>query len=124
MGHTALRERIRRSSDLQFVCLAQFFMIEQPSVHFLTVGWDRSLIETLCDPVAARIQRRFTHLLHPRYTSQDWGSGARRSDVLFFHESSRPAMPLPDHELLASLERRGVPTVHNMIMSDRVVSKL
>lgn len=33
-------------------------------------------------------------------------------------------MPLPDHELLASLERRGVPTVHNMIMSDRVVSKL
>jgi hypothetical protein len=34
------------------------------------------------------------------------------------------AMPPADPEFLASLEQEGVPTIHNMIMSDRVVSKL
>jgi hypothetical protein len=33
-------------------------------------------------------------------------------------------MPAPDRQLLASLEQDGVPSVHNMIMGDRIVSKL
>lgn len=33
-------------------------------------------------------------------------------------------MPQPDRQLLASLERDDVPTLHNMIMGDRFVSKL
>ena len=33
-------------------------------------------------------------------------------------------MPEPDPRLLASLEQDGIPTIHNMIMGDSIVSKL
>ena len=33
-------------------------------------------------------------------------------------------MPAADKSLLASLEQDGLPTIHNMIMGDRIVSKL
>lgn len=99
-------------------------MSEQDPFHFVTVGWDCILIEGLCDPVAARIHSRFSHLLHPRYTSVESGLVGTRSDVYFFRRNLRQLMPQPDHELLASLEREGVPTIHNMIMGDRIVSTL
>jgi hypothetical protein len=46
------------------------------------------------------------------------------SGVSFFCDDMRMALPPVDRELLASLELEGVPTVHNMIMSDRHVSKV
>jgi hypothetical protein len=45
-------------------------------------------------------------------------------DVYFFRDDIRMPIQPGDRQLLASLEQDGVPTIHNMIMSDRVVSKL
>jgi len=46
------------------------------------------------------------------------------SDKYFFADDHRIRIPAPDRAFLSSLEREGVPTVHNMILSDRVVSAL
>ena len=51
-------------------------------------------------------------------------SGRPDPGLHFFRESPRDAIPEPDHELLWSLEAEGVPTIHNMILGDRVLSAL
>ena len=42
----------------------------------------------------------------------------------FFREHLRECMPDADPDFLASLEREGVPTIHNMILGDPIVSKI
>ncbi len=43
---------------------------------------------------------------------------------MFFRDDLGQRMPEPDLELLTSLEQDGVPTIHNMILGDRIVSRL
>ena len=99
-------------------------MTQQPAFHMVTVGWDLSLVEGLCDSIAARSQARFSHVMHPRYIKSEWPDLSRRSDVYFFRDHLRQRMPDPDPQLLASLEHAEIPTIHNMVMGDRVVSSL
>lgn len=99
-------------------------MTEAVEFRLVTVGWIEGLIEDLWDPIAARGNERISHILHPSYTSAQRENRRSRPDVYFFRDDLRQRMPAADHQLLASLEQEGVPTIHNMIMSDRIVSKL
>ena len=92
--------------------------------RLLTVGMPPLLVQDLWDRVGAQLDFPLLHLVHPSYDKRSWGGSARRTDQYFFREDIRVPMPPPDRELLASVEREGVPTLHNMIMSDRILSKL
>jgi len=92
--------------------------------HFLTVGASARLVRSLWDRIAARAGVRISHLVHPTYDRASWDAAVTSNRVYFVREDMRMSMPAPDRRLLESLERRDVPTIHNMIMSDRVVSKL
>ena len=94
------------------------------SLHFVTVGTSPGLVRDLWDRIAARGTYSISHIVHPSFDRESWGARASSKQVHFLREDMRLPMPSPDRELLASLERVGVPTVHNMIMSDRMVSKL
>ena len=74
-------------------------------------------------PIAAKSRHRYSHILHPRYSALEF-QGRPNRGLHFFRESPRDAIPEPDHELLCSLEAEGVPTIHNMILGDRVLSAL
>jgi hypothetical protein len=53
-----------------------------------------------------------------------YGERLNGSHIHWFFESKPTRLPPADQELLASLEQTGVPTVHNMILSDRIACKL
>ena len=91
--------------------------------HVVTVGLDEVLLDGMYRPIAAKSRHRFSHILHPRYSALSFG-GRPDPGLHFFREIPRDAIPEPDHELLWSLEAEGVPTIHNMILGDRVVSAL
>jgi hypothetical protein len=67
---------------------------------------------------------RMSHIVHASYTVDSWNEEIPARDVYFFRDDWRAKMPQPDRQLLASLEIEGVPTIHNMILSDRFVAKL
>lgn len=93
--------------------------------RFLTVGWEPRLIERLWAAIGVEPGIRVSHLLHPRVSPQDWAITPPGFDVDYFRKGSQtPRMPEPDRALLASIEADDVPTIHNMILGDRVVSKL
>jgi hypothetical protein len=94
------------------------------SFHFVTVGTSPVLVRNLWDRIAARGNYRISHIVHPSFDRRSWGDGLKTRDKYFVREDIRMKMPPPDRDLLVSLEREGVPTIHNMIMSDRVVSTL
>lgn len=99
-------------------------MNQKSAFHILTVGWDRTLIVNLCDRIEAKGAVRFSHLVHPRFTQREWPERPQRPDIYFFRQDLKQRMPAPDHQLLASLERDGIPTIHEMILGDRILSKL
>lgn len=100
-------------------------MSAEAAFRFLTVGWGRELVERLWSGLAPGGPIRVSHLLHPRMTPSDWPAPREGLDLHYFREAgASPPMPEPDLDLLASLEQEGVPTVHNMILGDRVLSKL
>jgi hypothetical protein len=92
--------------------------------HFLTVGTSARMVRNLWDRIAARGGFRVSHLVHPTYDPTSWDRAVSPNRIYFFRDDIHMRMPSPDRELLESLERQDVPTIHNMIMSDRVVSKL
>lgn len=92
--------------------------------HVVTVGWPKVLVEELCPEIAARGGVRFSHVAHPRHLAADGPAGTPDNSVHFFRERRTDALPPADAGLLASLERPGVPTIHNMILGDRVVCRL
>lgn len=92
--------------------------------HILTVGSSSRLVRNLWDRIAARGGLRIAHLVHPTYDRASWDESVTSNRVYFVREDMRISMPTPDRQLLESLERGDVPSIHNMIMSDRVVSKL
>lgn len=91
--------------------------------HVVTVGWEARLIEGILDRVEARGQTRFTHLV---MSPRDRGTKPRPVGAapMLLLKDKRMVLPPADPELLASLEATGVPTIHNMIMGDRVVRHL
>jgi hypothetical protein len=92
--------------------------------QILTNGMDLRLVRSLWNRVVARADLRIAHLLHPTYDRGSWDAAATSSGVYFVREDLREPMPAPDRALLESLERDDLPTIHNMILSDRVVSLL
>lgn len=96
----------------------------QDTFSILTVGWDHSTIKSLYDRIAEKSEYHFSHIVHPKYTPQDWPSQPPHHSIYFFRDSFRQHIPNPDYQFLASLEQEGVPTIHNMIMGDRIVSKI
>jgi len=99
-------------------------MTDSSQCHILTVGWEPKLIDGIYHRIAEKSNHIFSHLAHPVYTPQDWPGDLSKENIYFFRHAADQKMPDPDRELLASLERDGVPTIHNMIKSDRIVSKL
>jgi hypothetical protein len=101
--------------------------MDQPqSFHILTVGNFPVLVRNLWDRVAAKGGYRMSHIAHPTYDKRSWPKDLRSNEVHFFRDDIRSqlAMPAPEPAFLASLEKGRVPTIHNMIMSDRLISKL
>ncbi len=92
--------------------------------HVLTVGWPRGLIEDLAGRIAARSPWRFSHLAHPRHSAADWPAAAGSDAVRYFRSPGDFALPQADPDFLTALEGPGVPTIHNMILGDRVLAKL
>jgi hypothetical protein len=93
-------------------------------MHIVTVGMSPSLVRDLWDRIQLKVDDRISHIAHPTFNSDSWGAVNPVRDVSFFRDDLRMKMPLPDRELLASLEIADVPTIHNMILSDHIVSKL
>jgi hypothetical protein len=84
-----------------------------------------TLVRNLWDRMAQRGGVTFSHIAHPSFDRISWGEPAGKSPVVFFRDNGVPdELPPADRELLASLEGDGVPTIHNMILSDRYVAKL
>ena len=92
--------------------------------HVLVVGRDYSQVADLFDRIARRSGYRFSHILHPRYIRDSRVDSPPREDLHFLRNVLHESMPAPDTTLLAALEQDGVPTVHNMILGDPVVSKI
>jgi hypothetical protein len=93
-------------------------------MHFVTVGMTQILVENLWDRIAATGDFRFSHILHPILDRGSWESRSAPRNAHCFSDDGDPSMPIPDRDLLTSLERDDVPTIHNMILSDRIVSEL
>jgi Capsule polysaccharide biosynthesis protein len=93
-------------------------------MHFVTVGTTQIMTENLWDRIAAKSGLRFSHIVHPMLVPGCWEKGPAPPNVHFFCDDGHLRLPRPDRDLLASLESDDVPTIHNMILSDRVVSKL
>lgn len=94
------------------------------TLHILTVGWNFAELEELWNRIAKRSSHRFSHILLPSCTLQDRPDSPPRKDLYFFRHDLRQSMPAPDLKFLASLEQDGVPSVHNMILGDPIVSKI
>ena len=99
-------------------------MTNRSNHHILTVGWHHSNVHSIWTRVATKTTTKISHLVHPRLLPEDWPSDVPTDGVHFFKETIDWDMPPPDRDFLRSLERDGVPTIHNMIISDRVISKL
>src|SRR6185312_16443444 len=94
------------------------------ALRVLTVGWDQALIEALFDRIAAKSSHSFSHLVHPMCDLETFKQRLRGDHIYWFFDTKNTKMPPADREYLASLERPDVPTIHNMILSDWVLSKL
>jgi len=99
-------------------------MADINNFHFVTVGTSLRLVRNLWDRIAARGGFKASHIVHPTYDRRSWTESGGTGNCHFFRDDLRSRLPPADSELLSSLEGGDVPTIHNMILSDRVVSKL
>jgi hypothetical protein len=102
----------------------QYTAMSADGCQILTVGMDVRLVRNLWNRIAARGDLQISHLVHPTYDRSSWDKAATSSRVYFVREDLRESLPAPDSRLLESLEREDLPTIHNMIMSDRVLAGL
>ena len=93
-------------------------------MHLVTAGMSPSLVRDLWDRVQSKVDYPISHIAHPTFSPDSWAAVHPIRAVSFFRDNLRIELPAPDRELLASLETTDVPTVHNMILSDHIVSKL
>ena len=91
--------------------------------HVLTVGWDVGTIKHLADPVQAATGFLFSHIPEPSLDSRSLARW-RGANLFFLRDGAQMKLPPPDRTMLTALEQPGVPTIHNMILGDRVVSRL
>lgn len=92
--------------------------------HILTLGMGFELIDHLWARIQSVSGFTFSHILDP---SIDQSALVKRHDTANYfcvREDVRMEMPAPEGSYLAALEQPGVPTIHNMIMSDRVIRAL
>jgi hypothetical protein len=94
------------------------------SFHFVTIGTTDRLVRNLWSRIAAKGGFRFSHIVHPSFTLQSWSAIPASGDIHFLRDEVRDSLPAAEPQLLAALERDGVPTIHNMLLSDRHVSRL
>jgi hypothetical protein len=100
-------------------------MADPGALRFTTVGASLRLVRNLWGRIAAAGNFRASHIVHPTYDRNEWARLGGPADCHFFREDLRLAMPEADPDLLASLEGgEEVPTIHNMILGDRVVCRL
>ena len=99
-------------------------MTGSDAFHVVTVGWSAALIDRLFDQVASRSGIQFSHIAVTAPARDEMIRRRGAADVYRLRDDMRAAVPEADPALLASLEAPGVPTIHNMIMGDRVVSGL
>src|ERR1043165_2687775 len=88
--------------------------------HILTLGWEMQVIERLADPLAAATGYRFSHIPDPSLEAEALAK-YHRADLYPLHDRAPKQLPPADAKRLAALERPDIPTIHNMIMGDRVV---
>ena len=96
-------------------------MITDNHFNITSIGWDSGLIENMLDRIEQRSKLRFTHIVLTDIDARILNKKAYRSDVIPIRKVRGDPLPPPDLELLASLEMPGVPTIHNMILGDRIV---
>jgi hypothetical protein len=83
------------------------------------------LVDRFYDRIALPSSVSFEHLLHPLTDHQKLRSDFRgRTDIHLFRNSVADPLPDPDIAALNTLEVEGVPTIREMIMSDRVARYL
>src|SRR5882724_6005288 len=104
--------------------LTENFISIMNSLHLVTVGMSPSIVKNLWDRIDAKGRFNISHIAHPSFELAEWSQWTCDSPVKFFNGELLEEMPPADRELLASLEGDGLPTIHNMIMSDRFVCKL
>jgi len=99
-------------------------MVDTSNLHFVTVGTSARIVHSLWNRIAARGDFKASHIVHPTYDRRSWTDNQSADNCHFFRHDLSMILPPPDTELLASLEGGEVPTIHNMILSDRAVSRL
>jgi len=92
--------------------------------HILTVGWGFDLIENLWDRIQTVSGFPFSHILQPSIDQHALAKRANKSNCFCLRDNLHMKLPPPEREWLAELEQPGVPTIHNMIMGDRVLRTL
>jgi hypothetical protein len=92
---------------------------QSPGFHVVTVGWPVDL----ANEIARQSRIRVSQIVHPRHTRGD-SIRSDACDLHFIFDHPQQQMPEPDRALLAALEQSGAPTINNIILGDRVVSKL
>ena len=92
--------------------------------NITSIGWGSGLIENMLDRIQHRSKIRFTHIVLTDFDARILNKKSYRSDVIPIRKVRGDPLPPPDLDLLASLEVAGVPTIHNMILSDRIVCNL
>jgi len=92
--------------------------------HITSIGWDADLINGMFDRIQEKTYIRFSHIVLTNIQAIDVMKSKQRSDVIPIRRAMNELLPAPDLDLLASLEKDDVPTIHNMILGDRVLCKL
>jgi hypothetical protein len=91
--------------------------------RIVSVGWGVALIERILEYVEKQTDLEFHHILGPEYDLASFSKLptriAGKSHCL--REDKKTKFPKSDGVFLKSLETREIPTIHNMIMSDRVL---
>lgn len=90
----------------------------------VTVGWNEPLVSNLCDRIEEHSDILFSHVITTTRDLLAFDRRRGRRGLYALRDHPAFAKPVADRELLASLERPDMLTVHNMILSDRVVRHL
>ena len=92
--------------------------------RIITIGWGASLIENMLDNVQRQSEIEFSHIVINDLTTASFKNEDPRSDIFEIRKVRSKDLPSPDQNLLASLEGEGIPTIHNMILGDRIIRTL
>jgi hypothetical protein len=92
--------------------------------HFVTAGTSDRMIRILWSRIAERGGYKISHIVHPMYSRSAWVDIPCSGEIRFLRDRYGVSLPKPDLRLLASLETTGSPTINNMLLGDRFVSRL